>query len=102
MNNSHVRATIGTVIGDTFSSYSLKISATLLYRFETKSSEETVNLLEAIDTHRRVYPTEVVYIQIYGIDGYENTGAVIIIGTKGVPTNSPLFASEFNLSVERA
>jgi len=30
MNNSHVRATIGTVIGDTFSSYSLKISATLL------------------------------------------------------------------------
>jgi len=102
MNNSHVRATVGTVIGDTLSSYSFKVSSKLLYRFETKSSEETIALLEAIDTHRRTYPSEIVYVQIYGIDGYENTGAIIIIGTKGVPTNSPLFASEFNISVERA
>lgn len=99
MNNANVRDLVARIFGDTLSSYTQKMSSLLLYRFETTASEETLALLAAIETHNSVYPDQITYFQIYGSDGYENTGAIIVIGTKCVPTASPLFFSALNMTI---
>jgi hypothetical protein len=80
-------------------SYTDKQKAKFLYRITTKNAAETVEVLKNIDTHRKAFPSEIVYFQIYGIDGNDENGAVIHVGTNYIPHVSPMLTHSLTFSV---
>lgn len=99
MNNSDVRQEYANLFpGTALKSYQDKQNCLLLYRFTTKNSDETIALLQKAKKHTETYPADIGFIQVFGIDGFDNSGAIIHIGTHYVPNASILFLESLTFS----
>lgn len=100
ISNSNVRQLVAELFpGVELKSYTDKLRAKFLYRIATENAAETAEVLKNIDTHRKAFPSEIVYFQAYGIDGFDNNGAVIHVGTNYIPHVSPMLNHSLTFSV---